>query len=78
MNNQVSELLLAKGTTILEQTVTSARSSRSRYQIGNKIMTVNSCFNGTKHMDEALFEIARYRMEKNQPSHTGLGLSQAI
>jgi hypothetical protein len=29
-------------------------------------------------MDEALFEIARYRMEKKQPSHTGLGLSQAV
>jgi hypothetical protein len=29
-------------------------------------------------MEEALFEIAKYRMEKKQPSHTGLGLSQAI
>ena len=44
----------------------------------NKIMTVNSCFDGTKRMDEALFEIAKYRMEKKQPLHTGRGLSQAV
>ena len=78
MSKQASAIVLAKETAILGRTVTSKKSSRSRYRIGNKIMTVNSCFNGTKRMDEALFEIARYRMQKEQPSHTGLGLSQAV
>jgi hypothetical protein len=78
LEKQVSAITVVTEAAILERTVTSKRSSQSRYQIGNKIITVTSCFEGTRRMDEALFEIARYRMEKKQPSHTGLGLSQAV
>ncbi|MEL7657890.1 MAG: hypothetical protein AAGU75_18505, partial [Bacillota bacterium] len=77
MSKRASAIALVKETAILERTVTSKRSSQSRYRIGNKIITVKSCFEGTKRMEEALYEIARCRMEKKQPSHTGLGLSQA-
>ena len=65
MSKQMSAIALGTGTAILERTVTSKRLSPSRYRIGNKIISVKSCFEGTKRMEEALFEIAKYRMEKS-------------
>ena len=60
---------------ILERRILSAKSVQSRYLIGNRIITVNSCFDGTKSMGDALFEIARYRMERKQTAQTGLRVS---
>lgn len=69
MNNQAQATVLknmnqgkeAAGT--LERRILSAKSAQSKYRIGDKIITVNSCFIGSKSMGDALFEIARYRME---------------
>ena len=60
---------------ILERRILSKRAAQSRYLIGNMIITVNSCFDGTKSMGDALFEIARYRMERKQTAQTGLRIS---
>jgi hypothetical protein len=59
----------------LERKIISAKSSQSKYRIGDKIITVNSCFTGPKSMGDALFEIARYRMESKQTAQTGLRLN---
>ena len=59
----------------LERRVISAKTAQSKYGIGDKIIMVNSYFEGIKSIGHALFEIARYRMESKRTAQTGLRLN---
>ena len=40
-------------------------SIQTTYQVGNKIATVESCFDGNESLTDILFEIARKRLAQN-------------
>jgi hypothetical protein len=78
MKNYATEKSISskkEAVSILRRRIISSKSAQSRYLIGNSIITVNSCFDGTKTMGDALFDIAMYRMERKQTAQTGLRVS---